>query len=204
MNLKKLVFVVVLLIALIYITNITNIPSKIILLEGETLDLKTVWGLKKSNKLIVTTSSANKKNNIIAEENVKIKLFNIINVKDVNITTIENTKVIPLGNIVGLKLYANGVLVIGMTDINGMKPYENTGIKEGDLITFINQKQVFTTEELINCINSSNGKVIEVTYIRNGEEYVTSIEPVKTKEKEYKLGLWVRDGAARYWNCNIL
>ena len=46
---------------------------------------------------------------------------------------------IPVGNIAGIKLYTNGVLVVGMSEIEGMdnkkyKPYENTGIKEGDRI----------------------------------------------------------------------
>ena len=204
MSMKKSFIIIILLIVLIYVTNISNLPNKIILLDGENLDLKTILGVKKIKEPLITTASENNESNIINKEKIKLRLFNFINVKDINVTTIENTKVIPLGNTVGLKLYANGVLVIGMTDIDGKKPFENTGIKEGDLITFINQNQVFTTEELVNCINSCNGKTIEITYLRNGEEYKTNIEPIKTKEKEYKLGLWVRDGAARYWNSNIL
>lgn len=109
---------------------------------------------------------------------------------------LEILKLFHFGNIVGLKLYASGVLVIGMTEIEGKKPYENTGLKEGDLIIYVDKTQVSTTEELLECVNSSNGKILEITYVRNGEEYITKIEPVKTTTKEYKLGLWVRDGAA--------
>lgn len=83
-----------------------------------------------------------------------------------------------------------------MTEIEGQKPYENTGLKEGDLIIYVDKTQVSTTDELVECVNSSNGKVLEITYIRDGEKYSTNIEPVKTSNKEYKLGLWVRDGAA--------
>ena len=32
----------------------------------------------------------------------------------------------------------------------------------------------------------------------------TSVLPVETANNEYKLGLWVRDAAARSWNYNIL
>ena len=35
----------------------------------------------------------------------------------------------------------------------------------------------------------------KIKYIREGTEDVTEIEPVKTKEDKYKIGLWVRDGA---------
>ena len=196
MRFKKIVLLLLLIVVLIYVTNITSIPNKIILFNGENLTLNTIFGIKKTREPLITTVSENSGNNIINEERIKISLFNLIDVKNVSVTTIENSKVIPLGNTVGLKLYTNGVLVIGMTEIEGKKPYENTGIKEGDIITYINNKQVTTTEELVKCVNSSEGKIMEVTYIRNGEEYITNIEPVKTTGKEYKLGLWVRDGAA--------
>lgn len=193
---RKIFLIIFLTITLIYVTNITNIPKNIILFEGESLNLGTIFGIYQTKEPIITTSSGNEESNIVYEEKIKLSLFNILNVKDVNVTTIENTNVIPLGNTVGLKLYASGVLVIGMTEIEGKKPYENTGIKEGDLIIYIDSTQVTTTEELVQCVNSSNGKILEITYVRNGEEYVTNIEPVKTVENEYKLGLWVRDGAA--------
>ena len=40
------------------------------------------------------------------------------------------------------------------------------------------------------------GKVLDITYLRDGTEYNTNIEPIETSNNEYKLGLWVRDGAA--------
>ena len=84
-----------------------------------------------------------------------------------------------------------------MTQIEGQKPYENTGIKEGDRIISINDNKIETTEELIQTVNSSNGKEITITYIHeNTKQETTSMIPVKTKENEYKLGLWVRDAAA--------
>ena len=40
------------------------------------------------------------------------------------------------------------------------------------------------------------GNSLEIKYVREGEEYSTNLSPAKTKENEYKLGLWVRDAAA--------
>lgn len=193
---RKIFLIVILLIILIYVTNITGIPTKIILFEGEELNLGTIFGIFENKEQIIKTSSSTKNTNILSEEKISLSLFNIIKVKDVSVTTIEKTKVVPLGNTIGLKLYSNGVLVIGMTEIEGKKPYENCGIEEGDLITYINDKQVTTTDDLIECVNNSEGNIIEIKYVRDGQEYQTTIEPVKTEESEYKLGLWVRDGAA--------
>lgn len=194
--LKKIFVELFLLIILVYVTNITAIPEKIVLFEGENLDLGTTFGISEKKEQVITTSSNSENSNIVNEEKITLSLFNLVDVKDINITTIEKTKVVPLGNTIGLKLYSSGVLVIGMTEIEGLKPYENAGIEEGDLITYINNKQVTTTDELVECVNNSQGKIIEITYVRDGQEYVTSIEPVVTANNEYKLGLWVRDGAA--------
>jgi len=200
---KKIFLIIILLIVLIYTVNITNIPKKIIIFENENLKLSEIFGLtlkEEKNKIIETSSSSNK----IENKSITVSLFNIIPVKKVDVTTIQDTKIIPLGNTIGIKIYSSGVLVIGMTEIEGKKPYENTGIKEGDLIIKIDNTEVNTTEELIECVNKSQGQNVEVKYLREGTEYITNIEPVKTKDDKYKIGLWVRDGACRYWNCNIL
>lgn len=200
---KKIFLIIILLIVLIYTVNITNIPKKIIIFENENLKLGEIFGLtlkEEKNKIIETSSSSNK----IENKSITVSLFNIIPVKKVDVTTIQDTKIIPLGNTIGIKIYSSGVLVIGMTEIEGKKPYENTGIKEGDLIIKIDNIEVNTTEKLIKCVNKSQGQNVEVKYLREGTEYITNIEPVKTKDDKYKIGLWVRDGACRYWNCNIL
>ena len=99
-----------------------------------------------------------------------------------------------------MKLYTKGVLVVGMSQINTdnnekTKPYENSGIEQGDMILAINNKEVSNTDELIGEVNNSNGNSIKIKYLKNNETLETSITPVKSKN-EYKIGLWVRDAAA--------
>ena len=194
--LKKILLILSLLIILIYVTNITGIPKSIVLFEGESLDLGTIFGISETKEEIITASSSNGNTNIISEGKITLSLLNLIDVKEVNVTTIEQTRVVPLGNTIGLKLYSSGVLVIGMTEIEGQRPYENSGIEEGDLITCINNSQITTTQELVEYVNNSAGKIVNITYVRNGQQYETRIEPIITADNEYKLGLWVRDGAA--------
>ena len=106
-----------------------------------------------------------------------------------------------LGNIAGVKLYTSGILVVGMSEIEGVdnkkhKPYENSGIEEGDSIISINNTKIFTTQDLIDTVNASYGKDLAIEYIHNNATATCSITPVKTSNNEYKLGLWVRDSAA--------
>ncbi len=194
--LKKFLLILILYIILIYVTNITGIPERIILFEEESLSLGTIFGISEKKEQVITASSGDENSNIVKQETITLSLFNLLDIKNVNVTTIEETSVVPLGNTIGLKLYSSGVLVIGMTEIEGKKPYENSGIEEGDLITCVNNNQITTTQELVECVSNSQGEIIDITYIRDGKEYETCIEPVITADNEYKLGLWVRDGAA--------
>ncbi len=224
MKTKKKIFISViisiLLIALIYVSDITNIPDSIILFKEEELNIKTIFGMSVKT-LEVSDTNVNKiqKQEIIQassenygtkEEtiNVGIKLFGI-QVKEVSVNVIDNIEVVPLGGLIGMKLYTNGVLVVGMSEIYGennqvYKPYENTGIKEGDTITKINDEDIASTEDMTECINASKGKEINITYIHNNKTLETKITPVETDKNNYKVGLWVRDTAARSWNCYIL
>ena len=123
-------------------------------------------------------------------------LFGMFDVKEITVNVIENASVVPLGNIVGVKLYTSGVLVVGMSEIFGDKPYEEAGIKEGDRIVKINENAVTCTADLIQNVNESNGEKLQVIYIRDGVKKQTSITPVKVSDNNYKIGLWVRDTAA--------
>ena len=102
---------------------------------------------------------------------------------------------------IGLKLYTDGVLVVGMSEIDGAdgnkyKPYNESGIKEGDMIQEINGQEISNTQTLINLVNVSEGKEMSIKYKRNGESIYTSIKPEKGLTGNYMLGLWVRDAAA--------
>jgi len=136
-----------------YTVNITSMPEKIILFKNEELNLGQTIGivLKEEPKETVEASNNESK---LETKTITVSLFNLINVKKIQVSTIENTKIIPLGNTIGLKLYSDGVLVIGMSEIEGQRPYENTGIKEGDLIVKVDNVEVTTTGELVECVNN--------------------------------------------------
>ena len=211
---KKIIIAFVLLLLLIlyiYIANITLIPKSLILMQGERLNITTLWGIniKEENNTnpnigeytqgrILQTSNDVKENNYdeVGKINLSLNIFNNIPLKEVSVNVIPKTSVIPLGNAIGLKLYTEGVLIVGKSEIDGQKPYENLDIKEGDRIISINNEEISGTEDLIETLNQSKGKKINIKYMRQDEELETSITPVKTKDDEYKLGLWVRDAAA--------
>ena len=194
------------LIIYLYTLSIQSIPDNIVIFEGEKINLKTILGLKADlteKDQVIETLSSNQTKTIEnpGKKVVKLSLFENIFLKNVNVDVLPKTQVIPIGNIAGIKLYTNGVLVVGMTEIEGIdnkkyKPYENTGIQEGDRIISINNTNIEDTEDLVKRVNSSNGNVINIKYVHEQKTLECSIKPVETAQKEYKLGLWVRDSAA--------
>ena len=221
-NLFELIFILILLVVLAYVVNISSIPDSIILFQDDDFIYETIAGIQieeeESNQNEQTisvgaelTSDQSKESN--ASDSVesdtlvvpKSKTYNLsllgVKVKTITASVIPNRKVIPLGNLAGLKLYTEGVLVVGLDQIEGedgklYKPYEELGIEQGDSIIKINNEEVETTEELLECVSKSKGKTISITYLKDGKTVESSITPVKTGDNTYKLGLWVRDAAA--------
>lgn len=119
----------------------------------------------------------------------------------VNANSLTGKEVYPIGRLVGLKLYTNGVLVVGMSEIeddsgNMCKPYYNSSIKEGDLIKKVNGIELKNVEQLIEILKENKEEELRIEFQREKDSEYTQIKPVKSKSGDYMLGLWVRDSAA--------
>ena len=153
------------------------------------------------NAIQTAYTTSTKTLNETKSTNINISLLGKVPVKEVSVSVLPRTTVIPVGTVAGVKLYTSGVLVVGMTEVQGIdnvkhKPYENCGIKEGDMIISIEEKDISNTLDLVNSVNKSNGEELDIKYVRDGQTLECSIQPVQTGRTEYKLGLWVRDSAA--------
>lgn len=207
-NLKfllKIFIIVILFVVYIYVIAINAIPENIVIFQGEDVNIKTILGLNVNvvdEENVLETSSTNQNGiNNSNKQTAKLNLFQNIFLKNIDIDVLPKTKVIPIGSVAGIKLYTNGVLVVGMSEIQGMdnkkyKPYENTGIQEGDRIIAVNNTDIENTKDLMKNVNMSNGNEVKIKYVHNQKSLECSIKPIETSSKEYKLGLWVRDSAA--------
>ena len=191
-NLKMIITFFILIIMYIYVANITLIPEQIILLENEAYQIKKFIGVD----TIETVSTSTDNGNTL---NVDVTLFGN-KVKEITVDTIENVEVVPIGKIIGMKLYTNGVLIVGMSQIENMdnqlvSPFANCDIQEGDTIVKVNETEIENIDNLKNVVNQSNGEDVLLTLIRDGTIVTSNITPAQTESDEYKLGLWVKDAA---------
>ena len=199
---RKYMFLIciILLVILAYVTNITNIPKSLILFQNQKIDISPIFGVKLEESIPVGAEIVSENQQKQTKKEYNLSMLGI-NLKKITADIIPTIKVVPLGNLIGLKLNTKGVLVVGTSEIKGednkiYKPYEEAGINQGDLIIQINGEEVETADELIACVSKCKGNKIDIKYESNGEILNTTMKPVKTSEKVYKIGLWVRDAAA--------
>lgn len=209
-NLKKIIIILMSFIIYVYVCNITFLPSNIIIFQGEDINLRTLAGIsiRKNEDLKMKSVEASNdietSNSINASSGsyeINLDLFGAIPVKEINVNVIEKTKVVPCGELIGVKMYSKGALVVGFSEVEGMdnkiyKPYESLDIKEGDTILEINETEISSTDELINQVNKAGENEIKIKYARANEIKNGTILPVKNSSGEYKIGIWVRDATA--------
>ncbi len=113
--------------------------------------------------------------------------------------SLDGRTLIPVGKAVGMRIAADGVLVVGLSDVESdgktVSPAKDAGLKEGDLITAVGAEDIDSTQELKDAL--SDGKTVEISFERDGTARKTSLLPVKSDaDGDYKLGAWVRDSLA--------
>lgn len=104
------------------------------------------------------------------------------------------SELIPVGQTVGVKLFSDGVLVVGFSD--GKSPAKDCGLKEGDVITAICGQSLDTIEEFRQLLAENGEDAAALTIKRGSRTIELSAEPEKDEDGEYCLGAWVRDSMA--------
>ncbi len=120
---------------------------------------------------------------------------------DIPVNVIPKMRLIPCGSVFGVKFFTNGVLVVGISDVEStdgiLNPAKSAGLQVGDVIFEIDGAEVNTVEEVSQKVEKCDGGKLGVRYIRDGKKFETSLEPLLSlSENKYKTGLWIRDSTA--------
>lgn len=187
------VFIVTLTVAAMIFTGYFNIslPKNYYVLQGEELVINTAVPIN----AVKTTETASDR------YGVTLKVLGIIPVSNAKVNVVDKMKVVVLGTPFGIKIYTDGVMVVGINEVDGedkdISPAKEAGLKLGDLITSINGQTVLTNEEVADIIEQSNGENITLNITRNKTKKVITLKPVLSKSSNtYKAGIWVRDSSA--------
>lgn len=124
-------------------------------------------------------------------------------IKKVDVSVLEDIRVVPGGQSIGVQLHTLGVLVVGHHQIKGengmLSPGEDADIQVGDVILKINGNEIKKMKDVKPFVEKAGkqDKKLTLTIKRGKETIETTLDPVKdSKEKEYRIGLYIRDSAA--------
>ena len=190
-----ILFVICVVIFGVIIWGNAALPSGVVTYDGNSEPLAKVFTYTgKSTSLAVDKQTATPR-----REN--LKLFGIIPVKEVTVTEKAEQKVMVSGEVFGIKLYTDGVIVVGIqevqTDSGKKSPSGSAGIEVGDIIVAIDGENVYTSDQVQSILGANNGGSFKVK-IKRGERYRDyTVTPVYCeREGCYKAGMWVRDSTA--------
>lgn len=125
----------------------------------------------------------------------KVILFFVLSFCIFSYVHAEEIRVVPVGKTVGVKIYTDGLLVIGTSDVNGENPAKKYGININDRIKKINGEDIETAEEFAKTVNEhSDGVLLSLT--RDNQNIEINAVPTPDDSGVYRLGLWVRDSTA--------
>lgn len=179
---------------------VSSIPDEIILFEDEKLNLGKIFivdaqtdttGVLRDNEMDYSDES------YFAE----VKLAGIIPVKTVKVNVIQTPEVVPCGNSIGVKIYADGLIVVGISNFPSsdgrmVSPGGDGGIKTGDVIKEINGQTVKNASDFSKIVEDSQGDAVTITVERNGAIFKYNLTPCKDSNDDLKLGIWVRSSIA--------
>ena len=107
---------------------------------------------------------------------------------------------VPIGHTVGIKLFSDGVLVVGLAEVETEKgaaaPAKAAGLQVGDFIVEINGSEVESTEQFQSIVAASGGAAMEMTARRNGKEVAVETAAVECTDGVWRMGAWIRDSLA--------
>ncbi len=178
----------------------SRLPDRFTVVAGTELDLSSM-GLTVRRMTAEEAAQASASRDGGAAYQAQVSLFHLIPIKTVSVTETAQVTVVPGGTPFGVKLFTNGVMVVGLSEIataeGSQDPAQAAGLQIGDIILEINGEAVTETEAVSAAMEASGGAPVELTIERDGAVQPVLVTPVRSSyDGQYKGGIWVRDSTA--------
>ena len=107
---------------------------------------------------------------------------------------------VPMGNVIGIEMRLDGVMIVGLSDVETekglLRPAEKAGLAVGDVIISMGDHSVASAQDFLSAAAKMDGKAIALGVRRGEKEVHFTVVPEKNMAGEYQLGLWLRDGVS--------
>ena len=123
-------------------------------------------------------------------------------IKTIRAVVTERPRVTVCGTPFGVKMFSEGALIVGFSEIGQAgggtsNPAKEAGLRLGDRVICIGQTRTESNEAVKEALDAAEGQSVEVVYIRSGEQKLTALTPVwDGAAGQWRAGMWVRDSSA--------
>lgn len=121
------------------------------------------------------------------------------NIQKNELNDLSDMKLYPGGMPFGVRILSKGLCVIGFSEKDGINdsPAYHSGVRIGDIITKINDKEIVTIEDFTKLINENGNQPAKLTLERGNSTVEITFTPIYHKEdNSYKAGLWLKDSTS--------
>ena len=140
----------------------------------------------------------------VGRSRLEFRLFGWIPIRRLTVDVVPALRVFPGGQSIGVRLQSQGVMVVAYASITGAggetrQPAREAGLQVGDVILRINDRQVNGEEDAARLIDDAGqrSRPLNLAVRRDREVLSYQVSPLKDRESgRYRIGLYVRDGAA--------
>ncbi len=172
------------------------VPDDIRVLSDAAPPSGTLFSLKTTTALEQTSSTSQEH-----RYDVSVSLLGRIPVKHATMTVSERQYAVVSGEIFGLRLYTNGVVIVStemvLTAEGEANPAREAGLQKGDVILQVNGQHIRSHDQFLSCLSSYDGTPFQIVFARNGKEKETTFAPAYSAlRQKYMAGLWIKDSAA--------
>ena len=173
------------------------LPDRVYVTEGERFSFSGGLLTAEPDKPALAEASSNTNGSY----NATLRLFGTIPLRSVRVTSTERLWLVPGGMTFGVKMFTEGVIVVGLADVRAaggaVCPAKEAGLTLGDVILTIDGVAVKGNDDLSAVVEASRGRALSVEYSRAGVVKTVKLTPAASKKDGgYKAGMWVRDSSA--------
>ena len=129
---------------------------------------------------------------------MKTNLFGAIPLKKIKVKVVDDQKITPSGEVIGVYVETDGLFVLDTDQFTGENSMEYAPSKNklyrGYYIKKIDGKDIVSKKQFIEKINQGQGESVILTVQRKAKMMQIKIKPERSKmDHMYKIGTWIRD-----------
>ncbi len=175
-----------------------SLPSEVLLEPGQSLSLPRHAYIEPL-RLYGSRNAASTQ--AVGSYQATLSLGGWLPIKTVRALVEERPVVTVCGTPFGVKMFSEGALIVGFSDLNtasgSVNPAKKAGLRLGDRVIRMGSMQTETNDEVHAALEAAAGSAIQVVYVRSGEQFQTQLTPVwDSAAGQWRAGMWVRDSSA--------